>query len=114
VDDVLVVTTTSVQALHEAKRVIGGLRKAGFEGDRLQVILNQLGDTQDFRGSELDQIFGIPVYAKVSGAAQQLQDACVQGKLPGENTEFREQIANVARKMAGREAQKQGFAAPVV
>jgi hypothetical protein len=30
-----------------------------------------------------------------------LHDACVQGKLPAENTEFRGQIANIARKMAG-------------
>ena len=101
VDDVLLVTTTSVPALYEAKRVIGALRKAGFEGDRLRLIVNQLGNTQDFRGSELDHIFGIPVFAKLSGAAQQLHDACVQGKLPAESTDFREQIANVARKLAG-------------
>jgi pilus assembly protein CpaE len=101
VDDVLLVTTTSVPALYEAKRVIGALRKAGFQGDRLRLIVNQLGNTQDFRGSELDHIFGIPVFAKLSGAAQQLHDACVQGKLPAESTDFREQIANVARKIAG-------------
>ena len=101
VDDVLLVTTTSVPALYEAKRVIGALRKAGFEGDRLRLIVNQLGNTQDFRGSELDHIFGIPVFAKLSGAAQQLHDACVQGKLPAESTDFREQIASVARKLAG-------------
>jgi len=89
VDDVLLVTTTSVPALYEAKRVIGALRKAGFEGDRLRLIVNQLGNTQDFRGSELDHIFGIPVFAKLSGAAQQLHDACVQGKLPAESTDFR-------------------------
>jgi Flp pilus assembly CpaE family ATPase len=101
VDDVLLVTTTSVPALYEAKRVIGALRKAGFEGDRLRLIVNQLGNTQDFRGSDLDHIFGIPVYAKLSGADQQLHDACVQGKLPAENTDFRAQISTLARKMAG-------------
>jgi pilus assembly protein CpaE len=101
VDDVLLVTTTSVPALYEAKRVIGALRKAGFEGDRLRLVVNQLGNTQDFRGSELDHIFGIPVFAKLSGAGQQLHDACVQGRLPAESTDFRAQIANVARKLAG-------------
>jgi Flp pilus assembly CpaE family ATPase len=101
VDDVLLVTTTSVPGLYEAKRVIAALRRADFEGDRLRLIVNQLGNTQDFRGSELDNIFGIPVYAKLPGSAQQLHDACVQGKLPAENTDFRREIANVARKLAG-------------
>jgi Flp pilus assembly CpaE family ATPase len=101
VDDILLVTTTSVPALYETKRVIGALRGAGFEGDRLRLIVNQLGNTQDFRGSDLDRIFGIPVFAKLPGSGQQLHDACVAGKLPGENTDYRGHIANIARKMAG-------------
>ncbi len=101
VDDVLLVTTTSVPALFEAKRAISALRSAGFEGDRLRLIVNQLGNTQDFRGSELDRLFGIPIYSRLPGSAQQLHDACVQGKLPADNTDFRKQIAELARKLAG-------------
>jgi Flp pilus assembly CpaE family ATPase len=101
IDELLLVTTTSVPGLYEAKRTIGALGKAEFEGDRLRLIVNQLGNTQDFRGSELDKVFGIPVYAKLSGAARELHDACVRAKLPADDSDFRRQIATLARKMGG-------------
>ena len=101
IDELLLVTTTNVPGLYEAKRVIGALHKAEFEGDRLRLIVNQLGNTQDFRGSELDSVFGIPVYAKLSGAARELHEACVRAKLPADDSDFRCQIVNLSRQLAG-------------
>jgi len=101
VDELLLVTTTSVPGLYEAKRTIAALRTAGFEGDKLRLIVNQLGNSQDFRGSELDRVFGVPVYAKLSGASRDLHDASVRGKPAAEHSEFRAEIANLARKMGG-------------
>ncbi len=69
-DELFLVTTTGVPALYEAKRMIGALQKAGFEADRLRLIVNQFGDRNDYSGSELDRIFGIPVYARLPGATQ--------------------------------------------
>ena len=101
VDELFLVTTTSVPALYEAKRMIGALQKAGFEADRLRLIVNQFGDRNDYSGSELDRIFGIPVYARLPGAAQELHDACVNAKPLADNSEFRGHIARLARKVAG-------------
>jgi Flp pilus assembly CpaE family ATPase len=106
VTELFLVTTTSVPALYEAKRSIDTLRRAGFEGDRLRLIVNQISRTQEFSGSELDRLFGVPVYAKFSAAGQELHDACVQRKLPGKNSDFRVQMAGLARKMAGLPAEK--------
>jgi Flp pilus assembly CpaE family ATPase len=106
VTELFLVTTTSVPALYEAKRSIDSLRKAGFEGDRLRLIVNQLSRSQEFSGSELDRLFGVPVYAKFSAASQELHDACVQKKLPGKNSDFRLQMAALARKMAGLPPEK--------
>lgn len=106
VTELFLVTTTSVPALYEAKRSIDSLRKAGFEGDRLRLIVNQLSRSQEFSGSELDRLFGVPVYAKFSAASQELHDACVQKKLPGKNSDFRLQMAVLARKMAGLPPEK--------
>jgi pilus assembly protein CpaE len=107
VTELFLVTTTSVPALYEAKRTIAILRKVGFEGDRLRLIVNQVSRTQEFSGSELDRLFGVPVYAKFSAASQELHDACVQKKLPGKNCDFRVQMAALARKMAGLAPEKQ-------
>ncbi len=106
VSELFLVTSTSVPALYEAKRAIDALRKAGFEGDRLRLIVNQLSRSQKFSGTDLDRLFGVPVYARFAAASQDLHDACVQKKLPARNSEFRLQMAALARKVAGLQAEK--------
>jgi Flp pilus assembly CpaE family ATPase len=101
VSELYLVTTESVPALYEAKRTIGALMKAGLEADRLRLIVNQVAATQEFSGSELGRLFGVPVYAKLPGAGQELHDATTRQKLLGGNSDYRLQIASLARKVAG-------------
>jgi pilus assembly protein CpaE len=98
--ELYLVTTVNVPALHEAKRTIGVLMRAGLEPDRLRLIVNQVG-TEEFSGSELGRLFGFPVYAKLPAAARELNDACVKGQLLGANSDYRARIANLAQKMSG-------------
>jgi Flp pilus assembly CpaE family ATPase len=107
VSELYLVTTVSVPALHEAKRTIGVLMRAGLEPDHLRLIVNQVG-TQEFSGSELTRLFGVPVYAKLPGAARELDDACIRGQLLGTNSDYRTQVAGVARKIAGLPAEMSG------
>jgi Flp pilus assembly CpaE family ATPase len=106
VSELFLVTSTSVPALYEAKRAVDALHKAGFEGDRLRLIVNQLSRSQKFSETDLDRLFGVPVYARFTAASQELHDACVQKKLPARNSEFRTQMAALARKVAGLQAEK--------
>jgi Flp pilus assembly CpaE family ATPase len=99
--DLVVVTTTSIPALYEAKRAIAALRKMGFVGNRLKVVVNQLFGTQKLSENELEALVGMPVFAKFSAAGQELHDACVQKRLLGKNSDFRVQMASMARKIAG-------------
>jgi Flp pilus assembly CpaE family ATPase len=106
VTELFLVTTTSVPALYEARRTIELLRKADFEGERLKLIVNEVFRTPEFCGSELDRLFGVPVYAKFSAASQELHDACVQKRLSAKNSDFRMQMVRLAGKIAGLEPQK--------
>jgi pilus assembly protein CpaE len=98
VSELYLVTTVNVPALHEAKRTIGVLMRAGLEPDRLRLIVNQVG-TEELSGSELGRLFGVPVYAKLPGAARELDAACVKGQLLGANSDYRARIARLAQKM---------------
>ncbi|MDP9112706.1 MAG: response regulator [Acidobacteriota bacterium] len=102
VHELFLVTTTSVPALYEAKRVIVALQKAGFEADRVRLIVNQFGDRNDYSGKELDRLFGMPVYARLPGASQELHDACANAKHLPEDSDFRGRIARLARNVAGQ------------
>jgi pilus assembly protein CpaE len=101
VTDLVLVTTTSVPALHEAKRAIAALRIIGFEKNRLKVVVNQISKTQKLSGAQLDGLFGVPVFANFPTATQELHDACVQKKLLDRNSDFNIHMAGMARKIAG-------------
>lgn len=104
--EVLLVTTTDVPALYQARRAVDVLRTAGVEGDRIKMIVNPFSTKQELRGGELDRLFGVPVYATFSAAGRELQDACVQNRLPEEASIFRAEMTALARKLAGLEAEK--------
>jgi Flp pilus assembly CpaE family ATPase len=104
--EVLLVTTTDVPALYEARRAVDGLRRAGVEGDRVKMIVNPFSTKQELRGSELDRLFGMPVYATLSAAGGELHAACVQKRLPEEPSVFRAEITALARRLAGLPPEK--------
>ena len=101
IDSLFLVTGTTVPALFEAKRVMGGLRRAGIDAERILLIVNQLANTPEFSSSELQQIFGMVPYAKLPDASPEFRDVRMQGRLPSENGVFRDNIARLARKVAG-------------
>lgn len=101
IDSLFLVTATSVPALFEAKRVMGALRRAEIDAERMLLIVNQLANTPDFSSSELQQIFGVAPYATLPDAGPEFRDVRMQGRLPSENGIFRGNIARLARKVAG-------------
>ena len=101
VNQVFVVTTIGIPALYEAKRVIDALVRAGVEGDRLRLIVNEIEETQALSGRQLNQVFGVQVHARLSRDTEELHKACVLRKLPREDCGMRRQIAALARNVAG-------------
>jgi Flp pilus assembly CpaE family ATPase len=106
VTDLLVVTTTSILSLYEARRTIDSMRDAGFDGDRIKLIVNQVSNIPEYRGSEFDKLFGVGVYAKFSPSAKELHESCLQRKPPARNSDFRIQMSALASKMAGLTPEK--------
>src|SRR5712692_3118352 len=101
VHELALVTTSSLPALFEAKRAIGAVMQAGIEPDRLRLVVNQDRNTQGLKGNELTKMLGVPVYASLPDAGQELQDACALGQLMPKTGDFRKQIASLTRKLAG-------------
>ena len=80
ITELVLVTTTGIPALYKAKRAIAALRKIGFDKDRLKVAVNQLAKSQRLSDSDLDNLFGVPVFARFPMASQELHDAsCKRG-----------------------------------
>ncbi len=100
VHEVFLVTSTAIGALYEARRVIGALGNAQIDRDCIHLIVNEF-ENRSFSGSELNSIFGIPVYATLAADDEELQKACINKTLPSEGSNFRKQMVKLARKVAG-------------
>ena len=99
--DVFVVTTTTIPALYNAKRVIEALRTASIDADHIRLIVNYTGEVQPLSRSDLNRMFGVPVYATVPGDREELYEAYMQKRLPARDSHMRKAIAGVARRLSG-------------
>ena len=99
-NEVFLVTSTSIPSVYETKRTIDGLRAAGFQTDRVRIIVNQISTQQEIPESELQGLLGLPVYARFAPAGQELHDACAHKRMPGKSSAFGLRMAELARKMA--------------
>ncbi len=111
VHDVFIVTTTAITTLYQTKRVIEALLKAKVEQDSIRLIVNQMENGDRFSGNDLNSIFGIPVYGILPAAREEIHKASIQRRLPPEGSNFRKEIAKIARKTAGlsEKQSKRGF-----
>jgi pilus assembly protein CpaE len=101
VDDILIVTTTTVPCLYGAILTVAALKGAGLEEAKLSLIVNQIGKSQALSTNEIGKLFGIPVAAWLSADPGGMEEAFRQKRLPNERSVFRRQIAILARSVAG-------------
>jgi Flp pilus assembly CpaE family ATPase len=97
------VSACDVLALNEAKWAIHALREAGFGGNSLHVILNQVPWRPGFSPAELQEILGAPVDAMLPESRPGLLGAASEGSVLIEGREFQKQIAHMAAGIAGLE-----------
>ena len=67
-----------------------------------------MGEKQLVSRHALNSMFGVPVYATVPPDPAELNQACVQKRLPGMHSQFRKAIAGLARKVTGLPEEKKG------
>ena len=82
-DEVYLVTTLEVPAMHRAKHIIQTLFDSGFGKDRLRLILNRVPKRVDVTPEELEKMLGLPAYAMLPNDYPALHDCYSEGKLLG-------------------------------
>jgi pilus assembly protein CpaE len=105
VDELYLVTTLEVPALHQAKQTIRTLTDAGH-GGRLRVILNRTPQRPDVSAEELERILGLPIDTTLPNDYYALYDAFCKGKLLPSGSHLSRQIAAFAMRLAGVPAEK--------
>jgi pilus assembly protein CpaE len=112
IDDLFIVSTLEVPALHQAKGIVQRLLDSGYESQRIHLVLNRAPKQYEVTMEELEAMLGTPVYAVVPNDYMSLNECYTEGKLLPRGSQLNNHFASLAMKMAGvpEPARKKKFA----
>jgi pilus assembly protein CpaE len=106
VDELYIVTTLEVPALHQAKTIVQRLVDSGIQPGRLHLVLNRAPKRYEITMEELEIMLGTPVYAVVPNDYLALSECYADGKLLPTGSPLSKHFASLAMKVAGVEPAK--------
>ena len=109
VDDLFLISTLEVPALHQAKLIVQKLLDSGYSSNRLHLILNRAPKHYDITLEELQVMLGIPIYAVVPNDYLALSESYAEGKLLPTGSNLNKHFASLAMKIAGVQSHKKKF-----
>jgi len=101
IDELVLVSTMEVPALHRSKAIARQLLDAGFSRDRLRFILNRVPRKSDVTMDELERILDLRVFESVPNDYRVLEQAYADGRLVTSDQPVRQRMARIAAKLTG-------------
>jgi pilus assembly protein CpaE len=98
IDQLFLVSTLEVVALHGLKSIVHGLFE---QGEKLQLVLNRTPKMMDISTQELEKILGRSLYAALPNDYLSLYQSYSSGSLLDSNTRLAQHFAMLASKIAG-------------
>jgi pilus assembly protein CpaE len=98
IDQLFLVSTLEVVALHGLKSIVHGLFE---QGEKLQLVLNRTPRMMDISTHELEKILGRSVYAALPNDYMALYQSYSSGNLLDSNNRLAQHFAMLASKIAG-------------
>ncbi len=106
IDQLFLLTTLDLPALHQSKRLVEALGDLGYSGDRLHIVLNRSPKRPDITGAELERVLGAPIFDVLPNSYPELHEAYSEGKLLPAGSELGKALAGMAAKVAGVKLQE--------
>jgi pilus assembly protein CpaE len=103
IDDLCLVTTLEVPALHQCKQIIQTLLDGGFGKSRVKLILNRAPKRLDITPGELEKMLGTPIFAMVANDYPELYETYAEGRMLNRTSELGKQMTKLAMKLSGIE-----------
>jgi len=105
-DEVCLVTTLEVPALHQCKQIVQTLIDSGYGKARIRLVLNRAPKRLDITPGELEKMLGVPIFFMVPNDYPELYETYAEGRMLNQSSDLGRQIARLALKLAGLEGEK--------
>lgn len=106
IDEVCLITTLEVPALHQSKQIVQTLLDSGYGKARIRLVLNRAPKRLDITPGELEKMLGIPIFAMVPNDYAELYETYAEGRMLNHGSDLGKQIAKLALKLACLEPEK--------
>jgi pilus assembly protein CpaE len=101
IDELFIVTTFEVPALHQAKAIVQRLLGSGYSPNRLHLVLNRAPKHYEITMQELESMLGTPIYAVIPNDYSTLSECYADGKLLPAGSTLNQCFTSLAMKVAG-------------
>ena len=109
IDDLFLVTTLEVPALHQAKLMAQKLLDGGFKKDHLHLLLNRAPKRFEISVEEIEKMLGVPVYTSLPSDYVSLNESYSEGKLVDHASNLGKHFVRLAMKIANVSETKKKF-----
>jgi pilus assembly protein CpaE len=109
IDDLFLVATLEVPALHQAKLIAQKLLDSGYRTERLHLLLNRAPKRYDITVEELEKMLGVPVYTSLPSDDHSLNESHSEGKLVDRGSPLGKSFLRLAMKIANVTETKKKF-----
>jgi pilus assembly protein CpaE len=99
-DEVCLVITLEVPALHQSKQIIQTLLDTGYGKNRIRLVLNRAPKRFDITPGELEKMLGVPIFAMVPNDYPELYETYAEGRMLNRGSDLGKQIGKLATKLA--------------
>src|SRR5437016_5577902 len=103
IDEVCLVTTLDVPALHQSKQIVQTLLDSGYGKNRIRLILNRAPRRLDITPGELEKMLGVPIFAMIPNDYPELYETYAEGRMLSRTSELGKHMAKLASKWANLE-----------
>jgi pilus assembly protein CpaE len=101
-DEVFLVSTVDILALHQARQTVRALSEAGVGSDRLHLILNAVPRNPLVTPQEIEATLGATIYAVLPQDEEAMLEAQSTRRLAPSSTAYGKQITRLVSKLTGR------------
>jgi pilus assembly protein CpaE len=105
-DELCLVTTLEVPALHQCKQIVQTLLDGGYGKNRIKLVLNRSPKRLDIAPSELERMLGLPIFFMVPNDYPELYETYAEGRMLNRSSELGKELARLAAKLANIEEEK--------
>jgi pilus assembly protein CpaE len=107
-DSALLVATSELPSLHQARRAVQLLANLGFDRDRFRVVINRVNRRDGIAPADLEKIFSCPVFASLPNDYFSLHRVVTLGHSLGFDCELGRAVEDLAGRLTGTAKTKRG------